>query len=63
VVPFLQAISALGFRHVYYGASTPLHSNHFLRIRNGHAALWQKSFSKLDFNIPMSRVNPSVVGQ
>ena len=35
---FLQAITTLGFHHVYYAASVKTHVNHFLRILNGSAA-------------------------
>jgi hypothetical protein len=61
--PFLQAISSLGFGHVYYGASILLHNNHFLLICNGRCVMELQSCSCLDFDIAMSRVNPTIVGQ
>jgi hypothetical protein len=63
IEPFLQAITSLGFCHLYYGALVPTHSNHFLHIRNGSAVTQLKSYSQLDFKVPMVRVNPTVVGQ
>jgi hypothetical protein len=61
---FLEAISSLGFGHVYYGASVRSHSNHFLLIRNhGDAVTQLKSYPHLNFEIAMSRVNPTIVGQ
>jgi hypothetical protein len=63
IKPFLQAITSLGFGHMYYGASIHTHANQFLQIWNGHAVTQLKSYRQLDLKIPMSRVNPSVVGQ
>jgi hypothetical protein len=63
IKPFLQAISRLQFHHVYYGASVPNHSNYFIRICNGRAVTKLKSYALLDFDIPMSRVNQSIVGK
>ena len=63
IKPFLEAITSLGFSHVYYGASVRMHRNHFLMICNGRAVTKLKSYSRLNFEIAMSRVNPSIVGQ
>jgi hypothetical protein len=63
IKPFLQAISRLQFHHVYYGASVPNHSNYFLRICNGWAVMKLKFYPLLDFDIPMSQVNQSIVGK
>ena len=63
IKPFLEAITSLGLGHVYYGASVGVHRNHFLMIRNGRAVTKLKSYSGLNFEIAMSRVNSSIVGQ
>jgi hypothetical protein len=63
IKPFLQAISSLGFGHIYYGASVLLHNNPFLLIRNGRCVTELQSYSRLDFDVAMSRVNPTIVGQ
>jgi hypothetical protein len=63
VEPFLRAIHGGGFHHIYYTASVPTHTNKFLQILNGRAASKLRHFRKVDFNMAMSRVNPSVVGQ
>jgi hypothetical protein len=55
IAPFLQAISSLGFFHVYYGRNRINHSNNFLHIVNGSTKL--KAYSQLEFKIPMSRLN------
>jgi hypothetical protein len=61
--PFLQGITQLSFRHMYYSASTKNHLNPFLSILNGKAVENLQSFHKLDYNIAMSKLRPSVVGQ
>jgi hypothetical protein len=63
VKPFLEAISSPGFGHVYYGASVRSHSNNFLLIHNGRSVMELKLYSGLDFEITMSRVNPTIIGQ
>ena len=57
IEPFLQAISSLGFLHVYYGGNRMTHSNHFLHIVNGLTVTKLKAYSQLEFEIPMSHVN------
>ena len=59
---FLLAIDTLGFQHEYYSASILIHANRFLRVLNGSAVTKLQSFQKLDFKIPMSRVNQGAVG-
>ena len=64
IEPFLQAISSLGCLHVYYGGNRMTHSNHFLnRILNGSNVTKLKAYSQLEFEIPMSRVNRTVIRQ
>ena len=63
IKPFLEAITSLGLGHVYYGASVGIHRNEFLMIHNGRAVTKLKSYSRLNFEIAMSRVNSSIVGQ
>jgi hypothetical protein len=63
IFPFLRAVTEQGFSHKYYGASVGEHHNEFLRILDGDAVMRYKPFRQLDFDIAMSRVNPSVVGQ
>jgi hypothetical protein len=59
---FLRAVTNLGFPHEYYAASVGVHANGFLRVINGRAATRLKSYRKLDFAIPVSKVNTAVVG-
>ena len=63
IKPFLRALATEDKRHIYYSASIRSHGNRFLRILNGHAVMNLKSFRKLDFKVPMCKLNPSVVGQ
>jgi hypothetical protein len=59
---FLRAVTDVGTPHMYYGASVGVHANGFLRVMNGPAVTRLKSFRKLNFAIPMSKVNTAVVG-
>ena len=59
---FVHAVTDLGSPHMYYGASVGVHANGFLRVLNGSAVTRLKSFRKLNFAIPMSKVNTAVVG-
>jgi hypothetical protein len=61
IEPFLQAITSLGFLHVYYGGTSMNHLNHFLWIVNGRTITKLKAYSQIEFEIPMTHVNPRMV--
>jgi hypothetical protein len=63
VMPFVEALTKYGRKHYYYNSTVEIHSNPFLLIHNGEAATTLPSFSNLDFDLAMSHVNESVVGQ
>jgi hypothetical protein len=58
---FLHAVSDCGIPHLYYPASVAVHANQFLRVLNGDAASQLRSFPKLDFNVPMCKLQANGV--
>jgi hypothetical protein len=59
---FLEAVTELRVPHMYYQASVSVHDNQFLRVLNGPAVSWLRSFQKLDFTMPMSKISTDLVG-
>ena len=59
---FLDAVTNHGIPHVYYQALVGKHTNSFLLVINGSSATRLRSFRKLNWAIPMSKVNTEMVG-
>jgi len=63
IKPFLNAVTKRDMRHFYYNARSPVHSYPFLIIYNGEKATSLTSYSDLDFNVAMRKLNDTTIGQ
>jgi hypothetical protein len=59
---FLNVATNHGIPHMYYQASVGEHMNNFLHVLNGSATTRLRSFHKLNWAIPKSKMNTEMVG-